>query len=207
MRLLIDMDQVICKWLERILEWYNHDKKTNMSLEDVKSWNVVDTLGPNSEDFIRSCMRYPELYRDLDPVEGAIEGIKLLQEKGHEVIIATAVPKSAGIAYHGKLEWIRRNMPFFSLNNFVAIQRKDLLQGDVLLDDGMHNIIPFRKSGRTAVVFDRPWNRNDVGGERVYSWQQFIALVDDLDLDFRGVCRECHVEDSGHKPDCSMFPF
>ncbi|MHB8407774.1 MAG: 5' nucleotidase, NT5C type [Acidiferrobacterales bacterium] len=178
MRLLIDMDQVICKWLERILEYYNYDKKTNVQLEDVKSWNVVDTLGPNSEDFIRSCMRYPELYRDLDPVEGAIEGIKKLQEQGHDVIIATAVPKSAGIAYHGKLEWIRRNMPFFSLNNFVAIQRKDLLQGDILLDDGAHNIRPFRAAGRRAIVFDRPWNR-DEPGERVKTWEEFVKLVEE----------------------------
>ena len=181
MRLLLDQDQVICKFVERVLEWYNEDYGTNFRDTDVKDYWALETiLGPPGKPFLRSCMRYPETYRDLEPVEGAIEGVKMLIDAGHDVVIATAVPRSAGIAYHGKLEWIRRNMPFFDLNNLVAIQRKDLLVGDLLLDDGPHNIEAFKKTGRTAVVFDRPWNQNVEGTYRVKSWLQFLDLVGGL---------------------------
>ena len=189
MRILIDMDQVLCQWVERVLEWYNEDKGTSWTRDEITTWDVKQNLGPNSDDFIRSSMRYPEFYRDLLPIEGAIYGMKRLMKAGHDVIIASAVPKSAGIAYAGKMEWLRRNLPEFPLNNFVAIHRKDLLQGDLLVDDGLHNIAAFARTGRSTVIFDAPWNRNptyDVASfgynapHRVRHWNQLLAHVEAL---------------------------
>lgn len=190
MRIILDQDQVICDWMQRVLEWYNEDKGTSFTKDDIKAWNVTMNLGPESEDFLRSSMRYPELYRDLAPIECAITSVKKLIDNGHDVIIATAIPKCAGIAYHGKLEWIRRNMPFFPLNNFVAIQRKDMLEGDILLDDGLHNIGPWVcKHNHVGVIFDNPWNRDvsslptPVKGsriERVKHWNEFLKLIEKL---------------------------
>lgn len=192
MRIILDQDQVICDWVKRILEWYNEDKGTSFTKTDIKTWNMTMNLGPESEDFLRSSMRYPELYRDLDPIECSLKGVKKLIDNGHDVIIATAVPKCAGIAYHGKLEWLRRNMPFFPLNNFIAIQRKDLLDADVLLDDGLHNISQWVKmDNRIGVVFDNPWNKCDKditqfgsGSKlrRVKHWNEFLKLIDELSI-------------------------
>jgi 5'-nucleotidase len=177
-RLIIDQDEVICRWVERILEWWNKDNGTNLTVDDITNWDVTSCLPHDGKYFIRSCMRYPELYRDLDPVDGAISGISQLISDGHDVIIATAAPPSAGVSYAGKLEWLRRNMGFFNLKNFIAIARKDLLMGDILLDDGEHNIDPWVKSGRIGVIFDRPWNRKYHGATaRVKSWEEFIELV------------------------------
>lgn len=185
-RVIVDMDEVICKWVERILEWYNQDHETSFTKEDIKNWDVTTDLPPDGKYFLRACMRYPEFYRDLDPVEGSIDGIQKLLQDGFDVVIATATPRSAGIAYHGKLEWLRRNMPFFDLKSLVSISRKDLLNGDVLLDDGPHNIIPWCKSGKIGVVFDHPWNRViDVTGggdnfHRVKHWNEFVPLMHEL---------------------------
>jgi 5'(3')-deoxyribonucleotidase len=188
MNIVVDMDQIICQWLERTIEWYNEDKKTSYTREDIKSWNVTDNL-PHSKDFIRSVMRYPEMYRDLDPVEGALYGMRDLLAAGHDVVIATAVPKCAGIVYHGKLEWCRRMMPFFPLDNFIAIQRKDLLAawGDVLFDDGLHNIVPWAMKGKPAVILDCPWNIDYVPAEglpitRVKHWNEFLQYVEYLSI-------------------------
>ena len=177
MRIIVDQDQVLCKWVERVLEWYNEDKGTSFTKNDIGTWDMKMNLGPQSEDFLRSCMRYPDFYKELDEIEGAVRGMKKLVDAGHDVIIATAVPKCAGIAYHGKLEWIRKHMPWFKLENFVAIQRKSLLSGDILLDDGPHNIKQWLDTGRQAVVFDAPWNKEQKATARVKHWNEFIAYV------------------------------
>jgi 5'(3')-deoxyribonucleotidase len=182
-RIVVDQDEVICAWTKRIVEWYNEDKGTSYTRDDVKAWNVTDSL-PDSRDFIRSCMRYPEFYRDLEPMPGAIEGMMHLCLR-YDVIIATAVPKSAPIAMSGKFEWIRRNMPFFPLDNFVSIHRKYLLDGDLLIDDGPHNIEPWLQTGRPAILFDAPWNEktrfpSSIGmHQRARNWKHLIQLVDD----------------------------
>lgn len=186
LRIVLDMDQVICQWVERIIQWWNEDKGTSVTRDDITSWDMKMNLGPNSEDFLRSCMRYPELYRDLDPVEGALYGVQRLLDKGHDVVIGTATPRCAGIAYAGKMEWIRRNMPRFDLKNLVSIHRKDLLAGwgDLLLDDGPHNIEAWRRTGKMAVVFDAPWNRQVAEGptvRRVRHWNEFLQFVDEYE--------------------------
>lgn len=179
MRLILDQDQVICKWVERVLEWYNEDYGTSFTRDDVKDYWAMETiLGPQGKPFLRSCMRYPRLYDYLDPVEGAVEGIKTLMDKGHDIIIATAVPPSAYDAWGGKVEWTRRNMPFFPIKNLMLAQRKDVIKGDLLLDDGPHNIKAWKKSGQYAVVFDCPWNQDVAGDQRVKNWDEFIQLVD-----------------------------
>jgi len=181
MRLIVDQDEILCRWVDRILEWYNEDYKTEFTRHDVKNyWDMENILGPQGKPFIRSCIRYPELYRDLNEVSGAVKGMMKLKDLGHDVIIATAVPHHGGFAYHGKLEWLRRNMPGFPLNNFVAIQRKDLLNGDLLLDDGPHNIEAWNKTGRTSVVFDAPWNKECKATHRVRNWEEFVNLVETL---------------------------
>lgn len=180
MRILLDQDQVICKWVERVLEWYNEDHGTGFTVNDVEDYWALETiLGPQGRPFIRACMRWPEFYTRLDAVPGAIDGVKELMSKGHEVRIVSAVPKSAGIAYHGKCQWIRDNMPFFNLDCFYAVNKKDEVRGDLLLDDGPHNIDAFKSVG-IAVVFDRPWNQKTEGHHRVKDWKSFLELVDSI---------------------------
>lgn len=189
MRIVVDQDQVLCAWVERIIQWYNEDKGTSYTREDIKNWNVKMNLGPHSEDFLRSCMRYPEFYRDLDPIEGAISGMRKLVDAGHDVVIATVVPKCAGMGFHGKMEWLRRNMPWFKLENFIAIHRKELLApwADLLLDDGLHNIVPFNDAGKTCVIMDCPWNQAEPKYSdpslihRVRHWNEFLDLVKELE--------------------------
>ena len=198
MRILLDMDEVICAWVDRLLAWYNEDKGTHIKREDVKDWALTDTLGPGSEDFIRSVMRYQRMYDDLDEIPGAVDGIEKLLDDGHDVLIVTAVPKCAPVVFAGKLEWIRRNMrrkimnhafdksirigdPFFDLKNFIACGRKEVIVGDLLVDDGVHNLEPFRLTGRRTVVFDAPWNRTYTKADkRVYGWGDLLAYIDSI---------------------------
>jgi 5'(3')-deoxyribonucleotidase len=186
MRILVDQDEVICKWIKRILQYYNEDHGTNFTDADISTWDVTMNLGPSSEPALRAYMRYTEFYKDLEPVDGAIEGMRNLINLGHDVIIVTAVPKCAGMSYNGKIEWLRKNMPFFSLDNFIACKRKDLIKGDVMFDDGFHNIKAFNecswKEGRAvkSVLFTRPWNEKEVlepGMKRVSTWEEFLELI------------------------------
>lgn len=176
MRILVDMDEVLACWVERVLEWWNQDNGTALTPDDVKSWNIIESMGPEAKYFLRSCMRSGDFW-DLKPIDGAIEGMKKLIDDGHDVIIVTAVPRHAAIAYDRKLEWLRKNMPFFPLNNFIAAQRKDLVAGDLLIDDNADNLKTF---GSNSIAFDRPWNR-DHYGLRVKNWAELLQLIEKME--------------------------
>jgi 5'-nucleotidase len=182
LRIILDMDQIICQFTEKVVEWWNtdHPDRPPKSIEDILGWDIDGYLG--TPYFLRSCMRCPELWRDLSPVPGAIPGVKQLLNDGHDIRIASAVPHSAAVAYHGKLQWLRDHMPFFNLKHFYAISEKQELEGDLLFDDGLHNIEAWVKTGRPCVALDVPWNRKadhlpkDLV-TRVYDWEEFLDEV------------------------------
>lgn len=188
MRILVDMDGVLCDFAGRILEWYNHDNGTHLTKEQNLDWEMEHMLGPGGKDFIRSCMRWPEFFTRLDPIPGAVEGMHDLLRTGHDVVIVTSIPSSAGIAFAGKQQWIRDHIPDFKLKNFVGATRKELVRGNVLLDDAPHNIEAFMAENREnmGVVFDAPynWKMAVEPTRRVRDWNEFLAYVHSFDVPF-----------------------
>jgi 5'(3')-deoxyribonucleotidase len=170
MRLLIDMDEVLCDWSGRILQMFNWDRGSSFTREDISSWEF-DRVLPNSRDFIDGCMRQPGFYEDLEPIPGAVDGMRSLVEGGHDVVIATRVPKRATSAYGGKVRWIREHMPFFDIDNLIVLKRKELIDGDVLFDDSLDNIRNFvRGRLRQGVLMARPWNASAVRLQHPSNW-------------------------------------
>jgi 5'(3')-deoxyribonucleotidase len=182
MRIILDQDEVLCHWTKRILQYWNEDHldRPPMTMADIHNWDHRTNMGPDSELGLRAYMRFPYFYFDLEAIDGAVEGVKQLLEQGHEIRIASSVPRSATMAYVGKVEWLRRHMPFFDISHFYACSHKEELEGDLLFDDGLHNLIPWEKRGRTAVAMARPWNK-DWKGTRVESWPEFVKLVGELE--------------------------
>lgn len=55
-------------------------------------------------------------------------------------------------------------------------KRKDLFHADIMLDDGIHNLL---ESNRTLpVLFRQPWNQNASGICCVDDYADFLTLVD-----------------------------
>lgn len=197
MRIAVDQDEVLCHWTSRVVQWYNEDKKTEfdhfgqpydrqgmpfvpVTLDNMTNWDVKMNLGPESEPYVRSYMRSILFWQGLDPIEGAVEGMRTLIEQGHDVLIVTAVPKCAPVAYEGKMAWIRRHLPFFDLENFITMKRKDLVDADILIDDGEHNLDAFSSKDpdhHWAIAFDRPWNRKAGTCYRANDWNEVIERV------------------------------
>lgn len=184
MRIIVDQDEVLAHWVARVIEWYNRDHGSSHTRDDIKEYFAMEkVLGANGKDYIKHAISIPSLYHDLEEVDGAHDGMKRLHDAGHELIIATALPPDGAIGYHGKIEWMRRVMPWFDLKNFVAIQRKYLLQGDVLIDDAPHNVESWVATGREAILFDAPWNQHLDNSKylRAKDWKEVVRIVELLE--------------------------
>ena len=78
----------------------------------------------------------PDLHVDylhLDIVPGAEEAVKYLHEH-HEVFIASTPPWSRIQVWADKRAWLEENFPYLK-RRLILTHRKDLLIGDVLIDD------------------------------------------------------------------------
>ena len=104
--------------------------------------------------------RRPDLYVDylyLDIVPGAEEAISYLN-KHHEVFIASTPPWSRIQVWADKRAWLEQWFPDLK-RKLILTHRKDLLIGDVLIDDSQYRGQPDFKG--EWFWFNQNWSNKD----------------------------------------------
>lgn len=187
MRIICDQDEVLAQFVNKVLKRWNAVNGTDFKREQVNCWRMetvlgIDKLGRSAEGLIDEWMQQPGFFEKLEPMPGAIEGFNALRKMGHDVIVATSIPEVAVHAFDGKRRWMRKHFPDWSMKNFISCSRKGLLTGDLLIDDGSHNIKDWLDNDRgAAVVFDAPWNQEikaELGVVRLKSWEEIIDWLE-----------------------------
>ena len=82
----------------------------------------------------------PGIFKDPDPIEGAIDAVKKLAEYDrYELFIATTAPwRNPEAAMHKRL-WLENHFDGLFVKRMFITHRKDLLIGDYLIDDRIKN--------------------------------------------------------------------
>lgn len=171
-RILIDQDDVLTLFVDGLVKEFNKRFGTCYTSEDCNQWNLENIFGYKVRDIVNK----KGFFRNLKPAAGAIEVFKRLYTSSrYDIFIVTASEPSA---YIEKVEWLQYYMPFFSVDkHFIACKSKDAIWGDVLLDDGMHNIQAFEGIGE-SIVFNRPHNQHLIGFKRIYDWYEFESYIE-----------------------------
>lgn len=197
MKIVVDMDEVLCQFVEKVLQRWNARNGTRFTRDQVNVWRMETVLGRDrdgndAEGIIDRWLAEEHFFDDLEPHPGAIWGFDHLRGLGHDLVIATSIPEVAVHAFDGKRRWVRRNFPWFSMKNFFSCSRKGWLDGDVLIDDGEHNIRDWTGSCRNgAIVVDAPWNRqvpemiNGCLVRRARDWEEIVAVVGEINAENR----------------------
>lgn len=85
-------------------------------------------------------MPYPQaqyrFFADLQPIEGAIETIKLLSgSEAYDPYILSAPSTRNPFSYAEKREWVERHLGYDFCERLILCAHKGLLKGDILIDD------------------------------------------------------------------------
>jgi 5'(3')-deoxyribonucleotidase len=82
------------------------------------------------------------MFTELKPFPGALEAIREVHEAGIKQVFCSTI-----IGYTGameKVESIKRDFPYLGKEALVLVGKdKNLVKGDVLVDDGAHNLMHF----------------------------------------------------------------
>ncbi|WP_134704040.1 hypothetical protein [Ammoniphilus sp. YIM 78166] len=170
--LLLDMDDVTVDqtstWVKRIYE----KTGTLYDQEEWTKWDLSSILPPDIMHMIfEEINKEPGFFRNLPAKEGAIAGIQELSCY-YDIVFVTA---SEHYAYQDKYYWIRENLGFLTQPSLVLTHRKDLVLGDIFVDDGPHNIM--KSPVETKIIFDHPWNRHISQFQRVNHWDQLVDML------------------------------
>jgi len=80
----------------------------------------------------------PGIFSKMDPMPGALDGVKILSEYFNIYILSTA-PWENPSAWSDKLNWIKKYIPKIGYKKLILSHNKHLNKGDFLIDDRTKN--------------------------------------------------------------------
>ena len=168
LKIICDADDVLISCNEFALQLLSQSDGKDHQLSEITGWGIL-------KKDIDQRMQYfdtPVFYSNQPALPGAREFLVSLMEKA-DVFIATAVyPKFMG----ERIQRIMELFPEFPMDHIIMGKRKDLFHADIMLDDGIHNLLESNCS--LPVLFRQPWNQTASGMCNVDNYEDFLTLED-----------------------------
>ena len=136
--ILVDMDDTIENLSEAWINFLNNRYGTSVKPEDITEWSIEKAFPEIPEDDVYGVLREEALWETVKPLPGAVKYLKKLIDDGNQIYIVTASHPDTVSAKMNKV--LFRYFPFISYENVVIASKKQLIQGDFLIDDAPHNM-------------------------------------------------------------------
>lgn len=177
---LLDCDGVIADFVTSYLALLNRFGGTNYTNDDVSDWDIVECLRTpkHVEDAANSLISY-DFCRGLSALSGAADGVKELMKVSDLYIITSPWGGCKGWT-NAREEWLYQYCGIKS-GRILHGSAKHLLDGDIFVDDKASTVHKWAAThpGRTAVIWDQPWNRNAEVPDavRTRSWELLLEMA------------------------------
>lgn len=169
-RIAVDCDDVLLPCIDLALnimqKKYNFDPP--LDLNEITGW----LPSGGRADCLLECFNDPEFFKSQTPLKGAQEFIKELTEKGTVYILTAIKPEFMGI----RAQTIMKYFPDIDPNNIILTSSKNVVDIDVLIDDGAHNILTSK--AQFPILLRRPWNNHLSGILAVNNYAECLNLID-----------------------------
>lgn len=153
MIILIDIDDTISNFGEVLLKHLNEKYNTSYEINDITSWNWICEKFPNPWEVITK-----EFWEEVEVTPEAKNFIKKRLEKNDEIYLVTATFIDDNLST--KIENMLKKLDnLIDKKHIIITYNKTLLCGDVMIDDGFHNLKG--NHCKLNICFSKPWNFKD----------------------------------------------
>lgn len=176
MTILVDMDEVLERMIDTWVSWLNAKFGTTVKYDDITKWDIEQFFPGVPETEVYAPLRCDEFWDDIKPRDGAVNAIRRLIDRGHEVYVLT---NSHYKSLASKMENVLfKYFPFLTWDNVIIAANKQMVWGDILVDDALHNLIG---GHYFKILMDAPYNRSVNDREydlhRAYNWDDVMDYI------------------------------
>ena len=191
MKIGIDLDEVLFDTIAAMIIFHNKIYKTNLRKEDFRSYHFKDVWGGTQTEAVEKVSKfYPTNYfKNLQPILGAIEGIKKLVKLG-ELHIVTSRPEKLTLSQTMKSLNVHFSHQFTSVHftNYYTEYGELKAKADVcleqgitiLVDDSLNYAQECAEKGIKVLLLDKPYNQSSnlpKNVTRVFSWKEIVQII------------------------------
>ena len=141
-RLLIDFDDVICE--DVMIKKVNKFLGTNLTINDFTDYLIDSVIPEDKKDEFYATLADIHYYDDCCLVDGAKEVLEKLNEKYDVFIVSSCIIYNylevSSYVFASKYNFLLKNLPFLDPKKFVFTASKQLLKGDIIIDDYFSNL-------------------------------------------------------------------
>lgn len=176
MVILVDMDDVLEQLAVGWIEYLNDKYGTDTSISDSHEWDISKAFPTLTREQVYAAEKDDRIWDYVRPMPGAAEILQQLIADGHSIYIVTATIYQT---LKTKMENVLfRFFPFLSWNQVIITSCKTMIKGDILIDDGPHNLAGGEYE---KILFEAHHNRDfdesSIGAIRVRNWQEVYEAV------------------------------
>lgn len=132
---LVDLDGVMVDFIGGWKKIWNQKYPDRQITADPSVFLLEDAYsGIGTEEEIVGIMQTPEFFLRLDPVPGAIEAFKQMQDTGLQLYICSS-PTSNSHSHKEKIDWVEMHLGKEWKNKTILTKDKTMVHGDYLIDD------------------------------------------------------------------------
>lgn len=137
--------------------------------ENRKTFHIESSYPKELADKIVDIFHEPGYFRSLQPIEGAIDALHMLDGKGYKIFLCTAPLTNAHGSMQEKVDWVKEHLGKRWIKKMIITDDKTLVRGSILIDD-KPDIKGLVAPDWQQLYYDQPYNRS-CGGERMIHWK------------------------------------
>lgn len=177
--ILVDMDDTIENCTEAWVNFLNRRYGTDVDPDSITEWVVSAAFPTLTHEQVYDCVIEDEFWHSVKPFEDAVYYLKKLIDDGHEIYIVTSAQYES---IKVKMEDVLfRYFPYIGWDNVIIAKNKQMIRGDILIDDGIHNQVGGKY---IRLLYTAPHNRAyDAGANgmiRVHNWAEIYDFISKL---------------------------
>lgn len=175
--LFADLDNSTYPLIEEVTKRYNSAYNDNLQFKEITDYNYYQFIKPECKSpFKEFCT--PDLFYSLKPYDGAVECLSILNEKYQLYFLTSGHPNT--VEHRDNI--LGKHFKFYTSRQLIMCRNKQLLQGDVLIDDCLENLFGGTYKG---IIYNMPWNKqvdeNQIQTNRVFGWnQETLDIIDEV---------------------------
>lgn len=172
--ILCDADDTIENLCQIWVTYLNRMYGTTVHSSEIVDWNVSLFFPSLTKEQVYDPIFNKNFWKEINPIDGCY---KVLEEinKRDELYIITATNYQT---CDTKIERILEMYPFLKWPQFIITERKQLVYGDWLIDDGVYN---FDGGIYKGILMSQPHNKNfnaeENGLIRVHGWDEISKIL------------------------------
>jgi 5'-nucleotidase len=168
-RILVDMDGVLADVYSRFFDLHEKESGKRIVIQNIIGLKEEDAF-PNLLNWVNT----PGFFRVMPVMADSQRILKRLNSKYEIIVISMAT--EFPISLTDKQLWLEEHYPYISWKQVVFCGRKEIIKGDLMIDDHFKNLDHF--TGDT-LLFTQPHNMNitETRHRRIESWIEIEKLL------------------------------